>query len=137
MLLPHLKRRPITLKRYPEGVEGFFFYEKQCPAHHPDWIKITPVPSERREKIDYCVMDDLPSLVWAANLANLELHTFLHRAPAITVPTALAFDPDPGAPADMVAQGEVGLLLQKVFEHVGLEAFPKPQGQRGCNSSFL
>ena len=131
VLLPHLKRRPITLKRYPEGVEGFFFYEKQCPAHRPPWIKTTPVPSERREKIDYCVMDDLPSLVWAANLANLELHTFLHRAPAITVPTALAFDLDPGAPADMVACCEVGLLLQKAFDHLGLEAFAKTSGSKG------
>jgi bifunctional non-homologous end joining protein LigD len=86
VLLPHLKDRPITLKRYPDGVEGFFFYEKQCPSHRPQWVKTATVAAERREskKIDYCVMNDLPALVWAANIADLELHTFLHRAPAIT-----------------------------------------------------
>ncbi len=85
VLLPHLRNRPITLKRYPDGVNGFFFYEKQCPSHRPSWIETTEVPSRRKEgKIDYCMMNDLPALVWAANLADLELHTFLHRAPAIT-----------------------------------------------------
>ena len=99
VLLPHLKNRPITLKRYPDGVKGFFFYEKQCPSHRPAWVKTTEVPSRREAgKIDYCMMNDLPALVWAANLADLELHTFLHRAPAIERPTALAFDLDPGAP---------------------------------------
>src|SRR5947209_16596179 len=75
VLLPHLKNRPITLKRYPDGVAGFFFYEKQCPSHRPRWIKTTKVPANRAEgHIDYCVIDDLPALVWAANLADLELH---------------------------------------------------------------
>jgi len=133
VLLPHLKNRPITLKRYPEGVEGFFFYEKQCPAHRPDWIKTTSVPSERREekRIDYCVMNDLPALVWAANLADLELHTFLHRAPAITRPTLLAFDLDPGPPADIVLCCKVGLLLKAVFDGLGLESFAKTSGSKG------
>ena len=84
VLLPHLEDRPITLKRYPDGVEGFFFYEKQCPSHRPKWVKTTKVPSKREEgHIDYCVLNGLPALVWAANLADLELHTFLHRARAI------------------------------------------------------
>src|SRR4051812_26447882 len=78
-LLPHLKSRPITLKRYPDGVKGFFFYEKQCPPHRPKWVKTTKV--EKKEGcVQYCVIDDLPALVWAANLADLELHTFLHKA---------------------------------------------------------
>ena len=72
VLLPHLKNRPITLKRYPDGVDGFFFYEKQCPSHRPDWVKTTEVPSQREEgKIDYCLMNDLPALVWAANPRRL------------------------------------------------------------------
>src|ERR1700730_4040214 len=76
VLLPHLKNRPITLKRYPDGVEGFFFYEKQCPSHRPDLVKTTEVPSQRRQGfIDYCVINDLSAFVWAANLADLELHT--------------------------------------------------------------
>jgi bifunctional non-homologous end joining protein LigD len=132
VLLPHLKNRPITLKRYPDGVEGFFFYEKQCPSHRPAWVKTTGVPSHRRAgKIDYCMMNDLPALVWAANLADLELHTFLHRAPAIKRPTALAFDLDPGAPADIVLCCRVGVWLQAALERLGLESFAKTSGSKG------
>src|SRR5258706_3703559 len=131
-LLPHLKNRPITLKRYPDGVEGFFFYEKQCPSHRPKWVKTATVPSSRREekRIDYCVMNDLPALVWAANLADLELHTFLHRAPAITRPTAVAFDLDPGPPADIVLCCRVGLWLRGSFDSLGLQSFPKTSGSK-------
>ena len=132
VLLPHLKNRPITLKRYPDGVEGFFFYEKQCPAHRPQWVKPTKVPGSREEgHIDYCVMNDLPALVWAANLADLELHTFLHRAPAIARPTALAFDLDPGPPADIVLCCQVALWLKDIFDELGLESFPKTSGSKG------
>jgi bifunctional non-homologous end joining protein LigD len=132
VLLPHLENRPITLKRYPDGVEGFFFYEKQCPSHRPKWLKTTKVPSNRAEgHIDYCVLNDLPALVWAANLADLELHTFLHRAPAITRPTALAFDLDPGPPADIVQCCEVGLWVKALFDEVGLQSFPKTSGSKG------
>ncbi len=132
VLLPHLKNRPITLKRYPDGVEGFFFYEKQCPAHRPKWVKTTKVPASREEgHIDYCVMNDLPALVWAANLADLELHTFLHRAPAIARPTALAFDLDPGPPADIVLCCQVALWLKEIFDDLGLESFPKTSGSKG------
>jgi bifunctional non-homologous end joining protein LigD len=132
VLLPHLKNRPITLKRYPEGVEGFFFYEKQCPSHRPAWVETTEVPSRRDEgKIDYCMMNDLPALVWAANLADLELHTFLHRAPSITRPTAMAFDLDPGAPADLVQCCRVALWLRAIFEEHGLQSFAKTSGSKG------
>jgi bifunctional non-homologous end joining protein LigD len=131
-LLPHLKKRPITMKRYPDVVDGFFFYEKQCPPHRPDWIKTARVAASREEGyIDYCVIDDLPSLVWAANLADLELHTFLHRAPALTRPTALAFDLDPGPPADIALCCKVGLWLKAIFDAFGLESFPKTSGSKG------
>jgi len=133
VLLPHLKNRPITLKRYPDGVDGFFFYEKQCPAHRPAWVKTTKVASERREEkhIDYCVLSDLPALVWAANLANLELHPFLHRARAIAKPTALAFDLDPGPPATIVQCCQVGLWLKAIFDKLRLKAFAKTSGSKG------
>ena len=133
VLLPYLRRRPITLKRYPDGVEGFFFYEKQCPVHRPDWVKTATVASERREskQIDYCVIDSLPALVWAANLADLELHTFLHKAPAIQQPNFLAFDLDPGPGADIVTCCQVGLWLNDVLSDLGLEAFPKTSGSKG------
>jgi len=102
VLLPHLEARPITLKRYPEGVEGLFFYEKRCPPHRPKWVKTMNVPRSKGGAINYCVMNGLPALIWAVNLADLELHTFLHRMPKVDRPTALAFDLDPGAPADVV-----------------------------------
>jgi bifunctional non-homologous end joining protein LigD len=131
VLLPHLKNRPISLKRYPDGVEGFFFYEKQCPSHRPKWMKTAKVSKTEGGEIDYCLMNDLPALVWAANLADLELHTFLHRAPAIQRPTTLAFDLDPGAPADIVQCCQVGLWLQEILEPLGLQSFPKTSGSKG------
>jgi len=131
VLLPHLHNRPISLKRYPDGVEGFFFYEKQCPEHRPQWIKTIKVDKSDGSDINYCAMNDLPALVWAANLADLELHTFLHKAPALQRPTALAFDLDPGAPADIVHCCEVGLMIRKIFDVLGLESFPKTSGSKG------
>lgn len=130
VLLPHLENRPITLKRYPDGVEGFFFYEKQCPAHRPKWVKTTTVPKEGGE-VNYCVISSLPALVWAANLADLELHTFLHKAPAIGRPTVLAFDLDPGPPADILLCCEVGLVLKGMFDALKLKCFPKTSGSKG------
>lgn len=129
-LLPHLKDRAITLKRYPDGVEGFFFYEKQCPDHRPDWIKTTKV-AKTDGRIDYCVLNDLPSLVWTANLANLEFHTFLHRKTAVKRPTVLAFDLDPGPPADILTCCKVGLMLRDLFDSLGLESFAKTSGSKG------
>lgn len=128
-LLPHLKNRPISLKRYPDGVEGFFFYEKQCPPH-PAWVKTTKV-AKSDGVINYCMINDLPSLVWAANLADLELHTFLHRAPAIKRPTAVAFDLDPGAPADIIDCCQTALRLKDLFDSMKLRSFPKTSGSKG------
>jgi bifunctional non-homologous end joining protein LigD len=136
VLLPHLKNRPITLKRYPDGVDGFFFYEKQCPSHRPGWVKTTEVASRRESgKIDYCLMNDLPALVWAANLADLELHTFLHRAPAITRPTALAFDLDPGPPADIVLCCRVGCGCGRSLMTWESNPFRKLPAPKVCKSS--
>ncbi len=132
VLLPHLMNRPMTLKRYPDGVDGFFFYEKECPSHHPSWVKTFKVPAQREEgHINYCLMNDLPTLVWAANLADLELHPFLHRAPALGRPTALAFDLDPGPPANVVACCQVALWLRAIFDALGLKSFAKTSGSKG------
>ena len=130
-LLPHLENRPITLKRYPDGVEGLFFYEKKCPSHRPEWVETTRVAKSEGGAIDYCMMNDLPSLVWAANLADLELHTFLHRAKAIARPTAIAFDLDPGPPADIVLCCQVGLLVKATFDALGMKSFAKTSGSKG------
>jgi bifunctional non-homologous end joining protein LigD len=130
-LLPHLKNRPITLKRYPNGVEGLFFYEKQCPTPHPFWIKTTDVARSDDTIINYLLINDLPTLVWAANLADLELHTFLHKAKAILRPTFLAFDLDPGPPADIVDCCQVGLWLKSLFDSLKLKSFAKTSGSKG------
>ena len=131
VLLPHLKDRPITLKRYPDGVEGFYFYEKKCPVHRPKWIKTAKVAKSVGEAINYCVINDLPSLVWAANLADLELHTFLHKAPAVRRPTTLAFDLDPGPPADIVLCCKIGLRLKGLFDGLKMRSFAKTSGSKG------
>src|SRR5262245_34613209 len=97
VLLPHLQGRPLTLKRYPEGVGGMFFYEKNCPTHRPEWVATARIWSKgNRRWMDYCVAQDLPTLVWAANLADLELHTSLSRGNSIEQPTTMVFDLDPG-----------------------------------------
>jgi bifunctional non-homologous end joining protein LigD len=129
-LLPHLKNRPITLKRYPNGAGGFFFYEKNCPPH-PGWVHTTSVPRSEGGQISYCVLDSLASLIWAANLADLELHTFLHRAPGLNRPTALAFDLDPGAPADLITCCEVAIQLHDLFAALKMECYPKTSGSKG------
>jgi len=130
-LLPHLADRPITLKRYPDGADGFFFYEKRCPPHRPKWVKTMDVARSKGGTINYCVMNGLPALVWAANLADLELHTFLHKMPRVDRPTALAFDLDPGAPADIVSCCGVALRLKQLFDRLGLQSFAKTSGSKG------
>ncbi len=133
VLLPHLHGRPLTLKRYPDGVDGPYFYEKQCPSHRPDWVPTVRIGSSQAREgiINFCVANDLPTLVWLANLADLELHTSLALAEDYTSPTVVAFDLDPGAPATIVECAEVALELRMVFEHLGMQAFPKTSGSKG------
>ena len=131
-LLPHLHDRQLTLKRYPNGVEGPYFYEKRCPSHRPEWVQTSPVWVGRDGKrIEFCLANDLPSLIWAANLANLELHTSLSRADRPPRPTILAFDLDPGEGAGMRACARVGLILRDLLAAQGLEAWPKTSGSKG------
>jgi bifunctional non-homologous end joining protein LigD len=132
VLLPHLKDRPLTLKRYPNGVDGGFFYEKRCPPYRPEWIKTAPVWSERNQsEIHYCLANNLPSIIWAANLGDLELHTFLSKADDVKRPTMLVFDLDPGPPANILQCAEVGLMLKEKLDSLGLESFPKTSGSKG------
>ena len=106
VLLGHLRGRPLTLKRYPDGVTGPFFYEKQSPRHRPEWVNVAPIWSRHNSRtIEYTLADDLATLVWLANLADLELHTSLALAVDVTAPTVVAFDLDPGTPATIVAGG--------------------------------
>ena len=131
-LLPHTQGRPLTMKRYPNGVDGMFFYEKNCPEHRPDWVQVAPVWSSGNNKwMKYCLAQDVPTLVWAANLADLELHTSLSLADNILSPTFIVFDLDPGAPANIVQCCQVGLWVRDVFAHLGLQSFAKTSGSKG------
>jgi bifunctional non-homologous end joining protein LigD len=132
VLLPHLKDRPLTMKRYPNGVSGQFFYEKNCPKHRPDWVQTAKVWSEGNNRwMYYCMVQDLPTLVWAANLADIELHTSLSLAKDVLEPTMIVFDLDPGPPADIVLCCQVGLWVREIFEHFGMQCFPKTSGSKG------
>jgi len=131
-LLPHLAGRPITLKRYPDGVESAYFYEKDAPAFTPEWVHIAPVPRRKGgPDIRYVVVDDLPSLVWCANAASIEIHPFLHRAPEIEKPSYVVFDLDPGEGADVLTCAEVALLARKKLKSAGLESLAKVSGSKG------
>jgi len=132
VLLPHLKDRPLTMKRYPDGVQGEFFYEKNCPEHRPKWVQTAQVWSESNDRMmNYCLVQDLPTLVWAANLADLELHTSLSRKDDMTCATMMVFDLDPGAPADIVQCCQVGLWLRDLLGKMKLKSFAKTSGSKG------
>jgi bifunctional non-homologous end joining protein LigD len=131
-LLPHLKDRPVTLKRYPDGVRGQFFYEKDAPAFTPEWVQRFSVPRRGRGgEIHYILINDLPTLVWVANTASLELHPFLHRTPQITRPTEIVFDFDPGPGTDVLTCARVAFLVRDVLQELNLESFAKVSGSKG------
>jgi bifunctional non-homologous end joining protein LigD len=133
-MIPHLGGRPVTLRRFPEGVEDLdsAFFEKRCPKHRPKWVKTASVRAgPNAGKIDFCVCDGLPTLIWMAQLAAIELHPSLSLARAPTRPTVLAFDLDPGPPADIVDCCGVALRLRELFAHFDVECFPKTSGSKG------
>ena len=132
VLLPHLKDHPLTLKRYPEGVDKEYFFEKNATKHRPDWVKTAPIWSEGNQRdVNYILANDLPTLVWIANLASIELHPSLSLAKDILCPRSMVFDLDPGAPANIVQCCQVGIWLRDIFAHFGLQSFPKTSGSKG------
>jgi bifunctional non-homologous end joining protein LigD len=133
-ILPHLRGRPLTLRRFPEGVgkPGTSFFEKNCPKHRPEWVKTTPIYVDRRAgEIDFCLCENLATLTWLAQLAALELHPSLSMAKRMEQPTVLAFDLDPGKPAGLIECCQVALRVRRLFSDVGLESFPKVSGGKG------
>jgi len=132
VLLPHLTNHPLTLKRYPGGVDQEFFFEKNATKHRPDWVKTVPVWSEGNQRnVHYILANDLPTLVWIANLAAIELHPSLSLAKDISCPTMMVFDLDPGPPANIVQCCQVGVWLRAIFEHFNFQSFAKTSGSKG------
>jgi bifunctional non-homologous end joining protein LigD len=134
LILPHLRGRPLTLRRFPDGVgnPAASFFEKNCPKHRPDWVKTTPIYVDRRAgEIDFCLCENRATLVWMAQLAALELHPSLSKATRMEQPTVLAFDLDPGKPAGLVECCKVALRLRQIFSALELECFPKVSGGKG------
>jgi bifunctional non-homologous end joining protein LigD len=131
-VLPHLKDRALTLKRYPNGVEAEFFYEKRCPDFRPPWVKTAAVwSSHKNENIRYCLANDLATLVWAANLADLELHTSLAKYKKPDQPTMMVFDLDPGPGATILDCAKVSIWLRDLFDRLKLKSFVKTSGSKG------
>jgi bifunctional non-homologous end joining protein LigD len=133
-IVPHLTGRAVTLRRFPEGVDDLdaAFFEKRCPKHRPKWVKTARVEAgPHAGKIDFCVCDSLPTLIWMAQLAAIELHPSLSLSRAPKRPTVLAFDLDPGPPADIVECCRVGLRLRDLFGHFDVESFAKTSGSKG------
>jgi len=133
-IVPHLSGRPVTLRRFPEGVDDLdaAFFEKRCPKHRPKWVKTARVEAgPHAGKIDFCVCDSLPTLIWMAQLAAIELHPSLSLGKKHSQPTVLAFDLDPGPPAGIVDCCRVALRLRELLDHIGIECFPKTSGSKG------
>jgi bifunctional non-homologous end joining protein LigD len=126
VLLAHLRDRPLTLKRYPNGVDEQYFYEKNCPSHAPEWVR-----RETVNGIPYCICDDLPTLVWLANLADLELHPSLSLWKPSDRPTVMAFDLDPGDGAGLAECCAVAVILRDALAQLGLDSYPKTSGSKG------
>jgi bifunctional non-homologous end joining protein LigD len=129
VMVPHLADRAVTMVRWPDGVEGGSFFEKRCPGHAPEWIRRTDFDAD----LTQCVIDDLPSLVWAANMAALELHTLQARTRRPDQPTAMVFDLDPGPPAGVLDCCRVGLELRDVLLDLGLQSVVKTSGSKGLH----
>jgi bifunctional non-homologous end joining protein LigD len=130
-ILPHIEKRLLTMKRYPDGVEGGFFYEKSCPGYKPDWLAVTEAGSTR--KVAYCTIEDEAGLVWVANLASLELHTMLSRSEDVSRPTMVVFDLDPGDGMDILDCAEMGMGMRSILSGLGLKCFAKTSGGKGLH----
>jgi bifunctional non-homologous end joining protein LigD len=132
VMLPHLAGRPVTLRRFPEGVTGEAFYQKTCPEGRPAWLATVPLGREGRDKVvAHCDLAEPAALAWAANLGGLELHVPMGRAPDPAVPTAVVLDLDPGAPADVLDCAWLALRIRAALDHLGLSAVPKTSGGKG------
>jgi bifunctional non-homologous end joining protein LigD len=131
VMLTHIAGRCTTLRRFPNGVDAQSFFEKRCPSHRPDWVDTAPGPGDRGGPIGYCLLDDRAALVWAANLAALELHTPMARAADIESPAMVVFDLDPGPATAMTECAAVALDIRDALDGLDLVLFPKTSGSKG------
>jgi bifunctional non-homologous end joining protein LigD len=129
--IPHLTGRALTFKRFPDGTETNGFFEKRCPGHRPPWVDVALGPGDRKGGIEYCRLDEVAAMVWAANMAAIEIHAPMALADDLATPRALVFDFDPGAPATIVECCEVALATREVLESVGLQSWCKTSGSKG------
>ncbi len=132
-ILPHLRDRALTFKRYPEGVAKDFFYEKRCPPHRPPWVKTAEIPQDKGEGMTVCLVNDLETLMWVGNLASLELHVPLSRAHSPETPDSMVFDLDPGEPAGIMECARVALTLRDLLSRTGLKSYVKTSGKKGLH----
>ncbi|MEW6001301.1 MAG: non-homologous end-joining DNA ligase [Nitrospirota bacterium] len=132
-ILPHLRDRALTLKRYPEGVEKDFFFEKRCPRHHPSWVKTAEVGRDEGEQMTVCLVNDLETLMWVENLASLELHVPLARAGSTETPDSMVFDLDPGDQANILNCVRVALILRDLLSNLRLTSYVKTSGKKGLH----
>ena len=131
VMLPHIRGRGVTLRRWPDGVTGEAFFEKRCPSHRPDWVDVSLGPGDRGGSINYCCIDEVAALAWSANLAALEIHAPMARGVDIESPTMVVFDLDPGAPATIVECCAVAVEIRGVLDALGLQGFAKTSGSKG------
>jgi bifunctional non-homologous end joining protein LigD len=132
-ILPHLKDRAVTFKRYPEGVAQDFFFEKRCPRYRPAWVKTADIPQDDGEMMTFCLVNDLETLIWAENLASLELHVPLAKARTPETPDSMVFDLDPGEPANILDCARVALILRDLLSKIELASYVKTSGQKGLH----
>ncbi len=132
-ILPHLKDRALTLKRYPEGVEKDFFFEKRCPSHRPDWVETAVIPQEDGERMTVCVVNDLDTLIWTENLASLELHVPMAGTGSHETPDSMVFDLDPGEPASILECARVAIILRELLSRMKLASYVKTSGKKGLH----
>ena len=132
-IIPHLRNRPLTMKRYPEGIRGEPFYEKNAPKHTPKWVKTFAAPRSEGGNINYILCNDRATLLWATNLGDIEKHVLLAHAPQLERPSSIVFDLDPGESADILDCARVAAHLKSVFAALNLEVFAKVSGSKGLH----
>lgn len=129
--VPHYAGRALTFRRYPDGTDGDGFFEKRCPGHRPEWVEVALGPGDRRGGIEYCCIDSTAAMVWAANMAAIEIHAPMALAADLDTPRAVVFDFDPGAPATIVECCQIAIATREVLDAVGLQGWCKTSGSKG------